>query len=437
MKNLALFSFLLFSFLTYSQDRISGDPITFTKNWIIKAGVNAVDESRDWKPFDFTNDQSTSAFTNPIALGVEYRFANANAISLFGSLNKWKANEGIINGEVIPEDRSYSAVDLSYKFYFDHFFLNANWLDIYAEAGLGIFFISESGPFTERQTKLSQNLGFGSIIWFAKNVGLNLQVINKFSREENNTNNHVQYFAGITLRLPKQDFDGDGIINKNDLCPSVFGLLEFNGCPDSDNDGVQDTLDECPNLIGKVSLNGCPDSDNDGIVDSKDKCPDIGGSPDNDGCPYLQPQQSETINEAVAEPIVQTEQPAQTVTPVEPSEEVIETLNEYAKTILFGYASSDFKEQTFEVLQSITEILKQFPDSIFIIEGHTDNSGSNLTNQRLSDRRANAVRDYLISQGISPNRLEAIGYGESRPKYSNSTKGGQEQNRRVEVKLKK
>lgn len=434
MKYLALFSFLFCSLFTFSQDRISGDPITFTKNWIIKAGVNAVDESRDWKPFDFTNEQSTSAFSNPLALGVEYRFANSNSISLFGSINKWKANEGIINGEVITEDRSFSAVDLSYKFYFDHFFFNVNWLDIYAEAGLGLFFISETGPFTERQTKLSQNLGFGSIIWFAKNVGFNLQVINKFSREENNTNNHVQYFAGLTLKLQKQDFDGDGVKNKEDLCPSVFGLLEFNGCPDSDNDGVQDTLDECPNQMGRVNLNGCPDSDNDGIVDSKDKCPDIGGSPDNGGCPYLQPQQNETVTETDSEPVMQ---PTQPVTPTEPSEKVIETLNEYAKTILFGYASSDFKEQTFEVLQSITEILKQFPNSIFIIEGHTDNSGSNLTNQRLSDRRANAVRDYLISQGISPDRLEAIGYGESRPKYSNLTKGGQEQNRRVEVKLKK
>ncbi len=421
MQKIAFITILFFSVFSFSQDRLTGDPITFTKHWIIKAGVNAVDDSREWKPFDFLNDESSSAFSNPIALGIEYRFANANSISLFGSLNKWKANEGLIDGVLLTEDRSYSSVDLSYKFYFDHFFLNANWLDIYIEGGLGLYFISADGPFTERESKLSQNLGFGSIIWFSKSVGLNLQIVNKFSREELYTGNHVQYFAGLTFKLMKKDFDEDGIKNKNDLCPSVYGIKQFNGCPDTDGDGVEDTKDSCPNIAGKTALNGCPDADNDGVSDSNDKCPEEVGTAENMGCPIPEP-----VIEPIQEPI-----------PVIPSEEVLETLNEYAQIILFDYSKSLFKQETFTVLQAITSILKEYPESNFIIEGHTDSLGSHITNNRLSNARANAVKDYLISNGIDPERLTAIGYGEKRPKFSNETKGGRDQNRRVEVKLKK
>ncbi|MBT8394804.1 MAG: OmpA family protein, partial [Bacteroidia bacterium] len=109
----------------------------------------------------------------------------------------------------------------------------------------------------------------------------------------------------------------------------------------------------------------------------------------------------------------------------------------YARTILFDYSKSLFKQETYEVLQSISDIIKTYPEASFIIEGHTDSLGSHITNDRLSKARANAVRDYLISNGIAAERLTAIGYGERRPKFSNATKGGRDQNRRVEVKLKK
>ncbi len=435
MRKITLITLLFWSVFSFSQDRITGDPITFTKHWIIKLGVNSVDDSNKWKPFDFLSDQSSSAFSNPIALGVEHRFSNANSISLFGSLNKWKANEGIIDGVLLTEDRSYSSVDLSYKFYFDHYFLNADWLDIYLEAGAGLFFISESGPFTERKTKFSQNLGFGSIIWFTNSVGLNMQVINKFSREELYSGNQVQYFAGLTLKLMKKDFDDDGIKNKDDLCPAIFGLLEFNGCPDTDGDGVEDTKDSCPEIAGKKDLYGCPDADNDGVPDAEDECPDKAGMAYNKGCPIpkLITEDKPDIQAKEEIPAKEGIQAKEDV----PSQEVLKSLNDYAQTILFDYSKSLFKKETYEVLQAITNILKDYPESNFVIEGHTDNLGTHITNDRLSSARANAVRDYLISNGIDPDRLTAIGYGERRPKFSNATKGGRDQNRRVEVKLKK
>ena len=252
--------------------------------------------------------------------------------------------------------------------------------------------------------------------------------MNKFSKEELYTGDHVQYFAGLTLKLMKKDFDEDGIKNKNDMCPSVYGTKQFNGCPDTDGDGVEDTKDSCPNIAGKTVLNGCPDFDNDGIPDADDKCPSKEGKVENKGCPIPEPI-LETI-QPIPEPILESN-------PIVPSEEVLKTLNDYAQIIFFDYSKSLFKQETFTVLQAITSILKDYPESNFIIEGHTDSLGSHITNNRLSNARANAVKDYLISNGIDPARLTAIGYGEKRPKFSNKTKGGRDQNRRVEVKLKK
>jgi outer membrane protein OmpA-like peptidoglycan-associated protein len=83
----------------------------------------------------------------------------------------------------------------------------------------------------------------------------------------------------------------------------------------------------------------------------------------------------------------------------------------------------------------MTAIFKEYPKASFTIEGHTDSVGSERSNQILSERRANAVRDYLIANGISDDRLTAVGYGETRPIDSNKTRSGRANNRRVEVKL--
>jgi outer membrane protein OmpA-like peptidoglycan-associated protein len=110
-------------------------------------------------------------------------------------------------------------------------------------------------------------------------------------------------------------------------------------------------------------------------------------------------------------------------------------LNAYAKTILFNSGKSSFQQQTFPVLQSITAILKEYPDSKFSIEGHTDSDGKDATNQKLSEDRAKAVKDYLVTNGVAEERLTSAGYGETKPIDSNKTKAGKANNRRVEVNL--
>ena len=78
--------------------------------------------------------------------------------------------------------------------------------------------------------------------------------------------------------------------------------------------------------------------------------------------------------------------------------------------------------------------MKQVPDVKFLIEGHTDDRNSDRYNLYLSQRRANAVRKYMIEQGIGNDNLSAKGFGESRPKFSNENAGGRKLNRRVEIK---
>ncbi len=81
------------------------------------------------------------------------------------------------------------------------------------------------------------------------------------------------------------DRDGDGIIDAEDLCPDVPGIVALNGCPDKDGDGITDASDKCPDIAGIAKFEGCPDTDGDGIMDSEDKCPEQAGPVANEGCP--------------------------------------------------------------------------------------------------------------------------------------------------------
>ena len=101
----------------------------------------------------------------------------------------------------------------------------------------------------------------------------------------------------------------------------------------------------------------------------------------------------------------------------------------------FWHASADLTEKARQILERVVEILIQNPDLQIEIQAHTDSKGTTEVNQKLSDDRANSVRNYLIANGIDGARLVARGYGETRPKVENDTVVGRAQNRRVEFRL--
>ncbi len=190
---------------------------------------------------------------------------------------------------------------------------------------------------------------------------------------------------------------------------------------DTDGDGVVDSKDKCPNTPAgrKVNAEGCElDRDGDGIVDGDDKCPDVYAKTA-DGCPLpvAKPAEVKPAADYTAAP----------ATPAAiPRRLVLEGVN-------FNYDKSTLRAEDIAIIDQNAADLKDWGDVDVEVSGHTDSRGSDKYNMGLSLRRAEAVRDYLITKGISADRLTAKGYGESQPLESNDTDEGRFKNRRVEL----
>ena len=208
---------------------------------------------------------------------------------------------------------------------------------------------------------------------------------------------------GIAVLKGCPDRDGDGISDAQDTCPDTAGLPIFNGCPDTDKDGIQDAEDDCPNVGGSIALKGCPDRD--GIKDEDDNCPEVAGSLENSGCP-------------------------------DTMEEVVIQLDGIGQRIYFKVDSSEITPQCSIIIDEVVSLLKTNSGYSVEVHGYTDSRDSVEYNQTLSERRASAVKEHLISKGISRDRIQTLGFGETRPVQSNATAEGKKFNRRTEFKLK-
>lgn len=105
----------------------------------------------------------------------------------------------------------------------------------------------------------------------------------------------------------------------------------------------------------------------------------------------------------------------------------------YGSGVLFNTNSSTLSAEAKQNLRKMGEILQKYPDTDIIVAGHTDADGTDEYNQKLSERRAQAVTDYVKSIGVSAARLQWVGYGESQPVSGNDTASGKQANRRVEI----
>jgi outer membrane protein OmpA-like peptidoglycan-associated protein len=101
--------------------------------------------------------------------------------------------------------------------------------------------------------------------------------------------------------------------------------------------------------------------------------------------------------------------------------------------ILFGFDKSDLTETAKSNIRELAGVLNKYPDTNVRIEGHTDDTGADAYNMKLSERRAKAVTDYLIAQGVSASRVKTFWFGESQPKVANDSEANRSQNRRVEI----
>jgi outer membrane protein OmpA-like peptidoglycan-associated protein len=284
------------------------------------------------------------------------------------------------------------------------------------------------------------------------------------STDTNGPTAEIEAFLGVTKSFggdppppPAKDSDNDGLFDDSDQCPveaeDMDGDADQDGCPeadapkDSDGDGLLDDADKCPSDAedkdGFDDVDGCPDKDNDadGIADPADQCPvegeDKDGFADEDGCPDL-----DNDSDGIADAADKCPAEAEARNGFEDTDgcpdELPEAVRRYTGTIQgiqFANNSDRILPPSFPVLDKAVTVLQEFPDLRVEISGHTDNVGTREKNVDLSQRRAAAVRAYLVSKGVDESRLTSVGHGPDKPLADNKNAAGKAQNRRVEFNL--
>ena len=239
-----------------------------------------------------------------------------------------------------------------------------------------------------------------------------------------------------------RDSDGDGITDDIDRCPldpeDLDGFQDDDGCPDPDNDGdgIVDKVDACPNTPGPIENRGCPilDRDGDGVPDGEDRCPAEPGPREHGGCPVLDRDKdgfADDADKCPDEPGVAPDGCPKKYTLVEVKKDRIVIKQQ----VHFATAKWKVLPDSFALLDQVVQVLKDQPAMHLSIEGHTDSVGGEAMNMKLSQARAEAVRDYLVKKGVATERLEAVGYGPTKPIASNKSETGRAQNRRTEFRI--
>lgn len=310
-------------------------------------------------------------------LGIEYRVTDNWATQLY-----YQYSETEITGASMEDDSyQYKKYGLNALYYFNP----EARLQPYLLAGIG------AGEYeTDNDTQL--NLGAGVRYFITEALSVNGELVGSHSTDDDLDDGLVSLGIAYT-------FGG-----KSKPAPAPAPVAPA----DSDGDGVIDANDQCPGTPAGVAVdaNGCElDSDGDGVADSKDACPGTppGTRVDARGCV--------------------------------PQKATVETLK---LNILFPTNSDVVTEKYQGEVKKVADFLNKYPDVTVTIEGHTDSQGAESYNQTLSQRRADSVKAQLVNRyGIAPERVNAVGFGESRPVASNDTAAGRAENRRVVAVMQK
>lgn len=433
--------------------------------WQFSFGVNAVDIKADNNTnFSgyFEVQDNWNVAKSPFSMFSVSRYIDNNLSfgvgASFNSISKYAA------GLALPDiTNDYYTVDAMLKYDLSNAF-TIKLLSAEFEPFVGV------GPgwtWFDEQDGLTGNISLGFNYWFSEVFGLTLMSEYKQNMDNDGMNraplldggNTMRWSAMLSVKFGGTDTDGDGIYDEydecvdtpgleefngcpdtdsdgiqdsEDDCPMVAGLPEYNGCPDSDGDGVSDNKDECPEVAGLVEMAGCPDSDGDGITDGKDNCPNEAGDRGNRGCPWPDSDGDTVLDkddDCPDEPGTVANNGCREF----PSDEEAARLIKLSKDLSFAFESIEFTDSTPSVLNEIVSIILKYPNSKFDVQGHTDSVGTKAFNQYLSEQRAKAVMEYLISNNILADRLSATGFGEDKPIDSNVSSDGRSNNRRVEI----
>ena len=448
MKQLKLAVIALFTLVTVGN--VSAQDAN--NPWVVGFGVNVVDfyngDAFGDQIDDYVGSNDWNILPSISRISADKYIDKGFSLQLAGSLNQIKTLKTEDDSDFL-----YWAFDAIVKYDLNNLVGDTSWFDPYVYLGGGYTSVDSEG-------EGMLNVGFGFNSWFNENLGLNFQTGTKVGFSDN-VKSHYQTALGLVIKFGGTDTDGDGVYDKFDACPDTAGLVEFNGCPDADNDGVKDSDDACPNVAGLAAMNGCPDADGDGIVDKDDMCPNSKGTKANKGCPDAdgdgvvdKDDKCSTVAGPMAnggcpwpdtdgDSVLDKDDKCPLVAgiaseggcPEVISNEAQMGMDTFAEAILFNTDRSSFKAGVTKALDGMLTIINEYPTAEFAIRGYTDTSGSVSGNLKLSNARANAVKDYLIENGIDAARLTATGFGQESPIASNKTRAGRAKNRRVEVKV--
>jgi len=362
-------------------------------------------------------------------LGLGYQFTDHWGTEAFFNYTKTDSDPGSNDVDVFPMH-----LDVVYNIFPDQKCVP------YVAAGLGAIVFDPDGP-EDSDVDFMANYGAGIKYFVHDAIALRLDVRHLISSDD--TQSNLLYTAGLMFNFAAAkpalaqvvdiDSDGDGVMDSQDKCPGtlVGTRVDTFGCAlampkaDSDRDGVFDDDDACPGTPMDVSVDakGCPlDSDGDGVMDSQDKCPGTpAGTPvDASGCVL------DSDGDGVAD--------YKDGCPNTPKGAHVDARGcWFVRGALFDTDKATIQNSYIQELDNIAVVMNHNPGLRFEIQGHSDNVGSVAYNQRLSEKRANAVMGYLLKQGISSDRLTSKGFGFTKPAATNTSAEGRALNRRVEI----
>ena len=362
-------------------------------------------------------------------------------LTIARNLNKyfvldWQTSVGNVDNKRFAMDKEFFLqTGLGLQFKFAGLWNEESWFDPYVRVGANYLRHDYSG-LTFPRTDLANDVvlgtyngddvtgkanhftaagGIGSNFWLTKNFGLNLQ--GDYVSTPGNDSNVADFWqasASLLFRFGNTDRDKDGIKDKDDACPDVPGLAQFQGCPDTDGDGVPDKDDNCPEVAGPVENNGCPwpDTDGDGVLDKDDACPSVAGPVENNGCPWPDTDGDGILDKDDACPTVPGLREYNGCP--KPQSAYAEEATGALKDILFHFNKATLRPESNSKLDQAAEIIKSSNGGKFIVVGQTDKKGSEAYNLKLSRQRAASVVAALEARGVAPEQLKSIGIGEQK-----------------------
>ena len=444
MKNLKLgITALALSFASTAFAQTTSNP------WLIGVGAHAENHVAAGK----FGDMFSTAFGGNG--GELYKMNNftitppLSKLTVARNLNKyfvldWQTTVGNVDNKKIGMDKEFFLqTGLGLQFKLASFWNEESWFDPYVRVGAnylrhdyeGTGLVNSDGDLV-KANHFTVATGIGSNFWLTKNFGLNLQ--GDYVSTPTNKGGAINFWqagASILFRFGNNDRDKDGIKDKDDACPDVFGLAQFQGCPDTDGDGIADKDDNCPEVAGPVENNGCPwpDTDGDGVLDKDDACPSVAGPAENKGCPWPDTDGDGILDKDDACPNVAGIKELNGCPRT--ADHVAKDTEGALKDILFNFNKATLRPESEPKLDLAAKYIKEFNGGQYLVIGHTDKKGNDAYNLKLSRERAASVVKALEARGVKTEQIKSKGVGESEATVAETASDAERLvDRKVEVK---